>query len=328
MSPPATAGFFSPSYAGARMHARVVALGTAPAAGAPMETHASIRVAVAQGVLGDRYADDNGYFHGHPDMDVTLVEAEDAEAMGLDPMSTRRNIVTRDVRLEDLIGRSFRVGGATLHGMRRCLPCNYLSTMLHQPELKAKLRGGLRARVVRAGEIRVGDRVEETPVVLDDDMRAVVESARLCFVATVTPDSKPNLSPKGTIRVLDDRRLFFLDLASPQTRKNLAASPWMEINVVDATSRRGYRFFGKASAHKDDDVHRAAVERITRDDATTYDDNGAVVLEVDRVLPLVSPGYVEDMDEWKMREAWKAKRSRLDARFEAHVGARGAFRRG
>jgi uncharacterized protein len=179
----------------------------------------------------------------------------------------------------------------------------------------------------RAGEVRVGDAVEVTQARIDADMRAVVESARLAFVATVTAEGKPNLSPKGTIRVLDERRLFFLDLASPQTRKNLVASPWMEINVVDATSRRGYRFLGKATVHKDDDVHRAAVARIIADEKHEYDDRGAVVLEVDRILPLVSPGYVEDMDEWKMREGWKEKRSALDATFEAHLGARGPFAR-
>lgn len=309
------------------MTGQVVALGIAKAAGAPIEPRASIQVAIAQGVVGDRYADGRGFFQGYPDQDVTLVEAEDAEAMGLDPLATRRNIVTRGVRLEELIGRTFRVGGATLHGMRRCLPCNYLSTMLHKPELKAQLRGGLRARVAVAGEIRLGDRVEVVPALIDADMRAVVESARLAFVATVTPEGMPNLSPKGTIRVLDERRLFFLDLASPQTRKDLATNPWMEINVVDATSRRGYRFYGRASIHKDDDVHRAAVERITSEDATEYDDRGAIVLEVERALPLVSPGYVEDMDEWKMREAWTAKRAKLDAAFVEHVRKRGAYAR-
>jgi hypothetical protein len=56
---------------------------------------------------------------------------------------------------------------------------------------------------------------------LTADMRAVVHAAHLCFAATVRPDGKPNLSPKGTIRVWDDRQLFFLDLASPGTRANL-----------------------------------------------------------------------------------------------------------
>lgn len=318
-------GFLSGSATAPHMPGKVVALGTARGKGLPIEPRDTIRVAVARGVLDDRYSEGAGYFQGYPDQEVTLVEAEDAEWIGVDPLATRRNIVTRGVKLEELIGRSFRIGSATLHGMRACLPCNYLSEMLRKPDLKATLRGGLRARVVHAGDVRVGDALEPTAVTLDDDMRAVIESARLCFVATVTADGKPNLSPKGTIRALDGRRLFFLDLASPQTRKNLAANPWMEINVVDVTSRRGYRFQGKASVHKDDDVHRAAAERIRRDDGADYDDRGAIVLEIERALPLISPGYVEDMDEWKMRAAWKPKRAKLDATFEAHLSKRGPF---
>jgi predicted pyridoxine 5'-phosphate oxidase superfamily flavin-nucleotide-binding protein len=84
---------------------------------------------------------------------------------------------------------------------------------------------------------------------LTADMRAVIQGAYVCFAATVTPDGKPNLSPKGTIRVWDDRHLFFLDLASPGTRANLQASPWMELHVVEQLSRRGYRFFGTATVH-------------------------------------------------------------------------------
>jgi len=60
---------------------------------------------------------------------------------------------------------------------------------------------------------------------ITSDMRAVIQAAHLCFAATVTPDGKPNLSPKGTIRVWDDDHLFFLDIASPKTRANLEHSP-------------------------------------------------------------------------------------------------------
>lgn len=308
------------------MTGRIVALGIASGPGAPIQPRESVRIAVGSGVVGDRYPG-GGYFQGHADQDVTLVEAEDAEAAGLEPLATRRNVVTRGVRLDELVGRSFQVGGATLHGMRPCLPCGYLAKMLGAPDLKARFRGGLRARVVRAGDAHVGDPVQAVPVVLDDDMRAVVESAHLAFVATVTPDGRPNLSPKGTIRVLDERRLFFLDIASPQTRKDIDASPWMEINVVDATSRRGYRFFGRASAHEGDELHHAARERILRDDGAEYGDRGAIVLEVERALPLVSPGYRDRVDEHAMRAAWKEKRATLDAAFDRHVAARGAYRR-
>lgn len=55
-------------------------------------------------------------------------------------------------------------------------------------------------------------------------MRAVIEAARLCFAALVTPEGRPILSLKGTVGVWDDTRLFFLDIASPGTRANLTHS--------------------------------------------------------------------------------------------------------
>ena len=79
---------------------------------------------------------------------------------------------------------------------------------------------------------------EET--MLTPDMRAVIEAAHLCFAATVTPGGRPNLSPKGTIRVWDDAHLYFLDIASPRTRANLSgARSWT------ASSRRTWRASGQ-----------------------------------------------------------------------------------
>jgi len=98
--------------------------------------------------------------------------------------------------------------------------------------------------------------------IITSDMRAIVDSAHLCFAATVTPDGRPNLSPKGTIRVWDDNRLFFLDIASPGTRANLTHTPYIEVNVVEERSRRGYRFFGRASLHTDDEVFAEAMQRV------------------------------------------------------------------
>src|SRR5437867_1563566 len=101
-------------------------------------------------------------------------------------------------------------------------------------------------------------------------MLAVIAAQRLCFAATVTPECRPNLSPKGTVRAWDEHHLVFCDIASPGTRANLERNPWIELNVVDTTSRRGYRFLGRASLHHQDDVYRAAVGRITREEGAEY----------------------------------------------------------
>src|SRR4029453_12910554 len=82
--------------------------------------------------------------------------------------------------------------------------------------------------------------------ILTDDMKHLVAELRLCYAATVTPDGRPNLSPKGTLRVVDDDHLAFLDIASPVTVENLKKNPHIEINIVDPFLRRGYRFKGTA----------------------------------------------------------------------------------
>src|SRR4030095_8953836 len=81
---------------------------------------------------------------------------------------------------------------------------------------------------------------------LSEEMKKLVERQRLGFVATVCPDGTPNVSPKGTVCVLDDDHLIFADIRSPGTVANLRSNPNIEVNVVDPFLRKGYRFKGTA----------------------------------------------------------------------------------
>lgn len=164
------------------------------------------------------------------------------------------------------------------------------------------------------------------PAILTPDMKAIVEVARLVFAATVTPDGRPNLSPKGTIRAWDDHHLFFLDIASPRTRANLQANSWIELNLVDQTSRRGYRFSGRATLHTGDEVFRRATERVFREEGTNYPVACVVLVKIERAEPLISPGYWHIEDEQAMRAVWKQRRVMLDEAFEAHLLAVGPWR--
>ena len=78
----------------------------------------------------------------------------------------------------------------------------------------------------------------------DDKIKNFVNFQKLSYVATVSSDGTPNLSPKGTLSILDDSRLVFANIRSPQTIKNLSQNPSIEINVIDPFSRMGYRFKG------------------------------------------------------------------------------------
>ena len=82
---------------------------------------------------------------------------------------------------------------------------------------------------------------------LSPEMQRVVREQRLEFVATVTAEGRPNLSPKATTTLWDEEHLMFADLASPGTIENLATNPHVEINVVDPIPRKGYRFKGTAA---------------------------------------------------------------------------------
>ena len=78
-----------------------------------------------------------------------------------------------------------------------------------------------------------------------DEIKNLLAEQKLGFVATVSPDNTPNLSPKGTIIIWNDD-LIFADIKSPNTIANLKKNPSIEINVVDPLSRKGYRFKGVA----------------------------------------------------------------------------------
>ncbi|HTW39350.1 MAG TPA: pyridoxamine 5'-phosphate oxidase family protein [Thermoplasmata archaeon] len=79
-------------------------------------------------------------------------------------------------------------------------------------------------------------------VVLATEVRQFVRHERLRYVATVSADGAPNLSPKGSFTVWDDRRLIFADVESPRAIRNLDSNPKVEVNVVDPFTRKGYRF--------------------------------------------------------------------------------------
>ena len=164
-------------------------------------------------------------------------------------------------------------------------------------------------------------------MMLTPDKRAVIEVSQLCFAATVTPDVRPNLSPKGTIRVWDDEHLFFLDIASPQTRANLERSPWLELNVVDQLSRRGYRFAGEATLHHPgSSVYDEAVRRVYGDAAPSSRPSAVVLLAVERAAPVMSPAYWRGLDEHEIRAQWRERRAALDREFETYIARVGPAR--
>lgn len=145
------------------MPGRIEAIYTAVAEGEPMQAHGSVHLVEGVGITGDRYALGNGRFSDpkYADQQLTLVEAEVAERVGLRPDETRRNLITRGIVLEDLIGKRFRLGETEIRGIRPCDPCAYLEGRT-RPGLARDMahKGGLRAEILVGGTVKVGDSIE------------------------------------------------------------------------------------------------------------------------------------------------------------------------
>lgn len=133
--------------------------------GQPMRPVDEARAVAGRGLEGDRYATRRGYWTDVDECQVTLIAAEDLDAItgvAVAGGQHRRNIVTRGVDLRGLAGRAFRVGEATLAYDRPRPPCRYIEG-LTEPGMTRALaarRGGICARVVESGVIRPGDRIE------------------------------------------------------------------------------------------------------------------------------------------------------------------------
>jgi len=145
---------------------KVISINITPVAEAPLESVEEVRAIPGRGLEGDRYFD---HADKLPKRELTLVEAEAIEAFrsdfkidfGLE--GTRRNIVTRGVPLNHLVGKEFWVGEVKARGLQLCEPCATLQRLSHPKVLPGLLhRGGLRAQILTEGTIRVGAIVSET----------------------------------------------------------------------------------------------------------------------------------------------------------------------
>jgi MOSC domain-containing protein YiiM len=156
----------APDGARGRLEGRVASIHLAPGATEPTVEVREVLAVASRGLEGDRYFADTGTFSSSPGggRHVTLIEAEALAALShdygvvLSPGEARRNVVTVGVPLNHLVGRDFRVGEATLRGVRLCEPCAHLARLTHADVLPGLIhRGGLRADVVESGVMRAGD---------------------------------------------------------------------------------------------------------------------------------------------------------------------------
>jgi hypothetical protein len=141
----------------------VAELWIADRAASPAKAVASVRALAGEGLEGDRHVLGTGTFPSRlPGSALTLIEAEVCESFtpALSPDEHRRNVVTRGIDLNRLVGRDFSIGAVRLRGKRLCEPCSVIQKYASRPILRALVhRGGLRADILEGGILQVGDSV-------------------------------------------------------------------------------------------------------------------------------------------------------------------------
>ncbi|HWK47826.1 MAG TPA: MOSC domain-containing protein [Stellaceae bacterium] len=153
----------SPTWLGAVAHLHIT-----PRAFLPMQARDTIELVAGQGVLGDRYCIgvEQGFYSEKPEdgRQVTLFEVEVLGdilrdyKIDLSPEEHRRNITTRGVPLNHLVGRRFRIGGCVVEATRLSIPCRHIEEILGKPVFDPLVhRSGLNCRILEGGTVRLGD---------------------------------------------------------------------------------------------------------------------------------------------------------------------------
>jgi len=139
------------------VHVEAINIGPTDAI-APVDSASAL---AGKGLEGDRHFYGEG---AQPGQALTLIDADVLEDVGLTGAQSRRQVVVRGVRLNDLVGRRFRVGGVECLGVKLCEPCMHLQQLTRPGIIKELVhRGGLNADILGDGRISVGD-----PVVIDE----------------------------------------------------------------------------------------------------------------------------------------------------------------
>jgi MOSC domain-containing protein YiiM len=158
---------------------RVIGICISSAAGTPLHSVSSVRAVAGRGLDGDRYHDENGTFIKNgkplkPGTQLTLIESEAIEALHreydvvLDPAHARRNLLTRGVALNHLVGATFFIDDVQVRGVKLCEPCGFLESLTSKAVRQGLVhRGGLRCDVLSDGVIRVGSAVRTSAAALE-----------------------------------------------------------------------------------------------------------------------------------------------------------------
>ena len=143
--------------------AKVFKLGIAAKNNQSIKEVNSIEVLANKGIVGDRHFND----FNDPYNQLSLIESENIDEynikFGLDIpyINFRRNIITKGIQLNDLIGKKLQIGNVELEGVELCRPCRHLTEMLNQKNILKEFmrKGGLRCQILSSSKISIGDKI-------------------------------------------------------------------------------------------------------------------------------------------------------------------------
>ena len=141
-------------------------------------------------------------------------------------------------------------------------------------------------------------------ITISEEIKNFVNSQKLGYVATVSKDGTPNLSPKGTIVVMNESTLVFADIRSPQTIQNLQNNPSVEINVVDPFQRLGYRFKGECKIINEGPEFDKILDYYANVGIKSKI-NSVVIVDVESMSEVTSPSYDLGATKDELVSKWK-----------------------
>ena len=142
--------------------------------------------------------------------------------------------------------------------------------------------------------------------ILTQEMKDFVNKQRMGFVATVSPDNSPNLSPKGTTVVYTDEYLIFTGIRSEHTLSNLEKNPLVDINVVNPIKRKGYRFKGTATILSEGKEFESILNQY-RNLGVKSKVKAIVLVKVNSAELITSPLYDLGLSEQEIESEWKQR---------------------
>jgi uncharacterized protein len=137
------------------------------------------------------------------------------------------------------------------------------------------------------------------------ELKNIIEENTIGFVATVTPDGGPHVSPKATMVCLDGNHIAFCDIRSPDTVRNIRVNPRVEICFIDIFRRIGCRLKGKATYHAKGSAGFEELRvNFNRWEPLLDRVEGIVVMEVESAKKVISPAYDSGQSEASLIEFW------------------------